>query len=90
MLRATDPAGYIAACTALRDADLRGVMQGVRVPTLVIAGSLDEATPPSLAEQLHAGIAGSGLVIVEGAAHLTNVERPAEFNEALLRFVEAS
>jgi 3-oxoadipate enol-lactonase len=87
MLRATDPRGYIAACAALRDADLRGALPAIRVPTLVVAGSLDEATPPSLAEQLHVGIAGSRLAIIPGAAHLTNVERPDAFNAVVREFL---
>ena len=87
MVRATDPGGYIAACLALRDADLRGVVQHVRVPTLIVAGALDVATPPSLAEQLRAAIAGSRLAIVRGAAHLANVERPDEFNAVMLDFL---
>jgi 3-oxoadipate enol-lactonase len=87
MLGATDPRGYIAACTALRDADLRGITKKVRAPTLVVAGALDAATPPSLAEELHAAIAGSRLAIIADAAHLTNIERPDAFNAALLDFL---
>ena len=87
MLRATDPRGYIAACMAVRDADLHSVLPKVRVPTLVVAGGLDAATPPSLGEQLHVGIAGSRFVVVPDSAHLTNVERHEEFNEALDGFL---
>lgn len=83
-LRATDPAGYAACCAALRDADLRAALGRVAAPTLVIGGALDESTPPAQAEELRAGIAGSELLIFEGAAHLSNVERPDEFS-ALLR-----
>ena len=90
MLRATDPRGYIAACEALRDADLRGVLQAVGVPTLVVAGELDVATPPSLAEELHAGISGSRLAIIPNAAHLANVEWPEEFNALVHEFLVAS
>jgi len=87
MLRATDPLGYIAACEALRDADLRGLVERVRVPTLIVAGSLDESTPPSLAEQLQVGIVGSRLAIIPGAAHLANVERGDEFNAVMREFL---
>ena len=89
MLRATDPRGYMAACAALRDADLRGLLERVRVPTLIVAGEVDVATPPSSAEELHAGIAGSRLAIIPGAAHLTNVERPDEFNAVVRDFLFA-
>jgi 3-oxoadipate enol-lactonase len=87
MLEATPAEGYVAACLALRDADLRGVAGTVRTPTLVIAGELDEATPPALSEALHAAIPGSELVVLPGAAHLSNVERPDEFTRALSRFL---
>jgi len=87
MIRATDPRGYIAACMALRDADLDEIVGHVGVPTLVVAGALDAATPPSLGQQLHAGIDGSRLAIIPDAAHLTNVEQPEAFNAALANFL---
>jgi 3-oxoadipate enol-lactonase len=87
MLEASDPAGYIAACTALRDADLRPLITSIRVPSLIITGVLDEATPPSKAEELHAAIAGSELAVLPEASHLSNVEQPEAFNTQLLRFL---
>jgi len=87
MIRATDPRGYIAACMALRDADLDEIVGHVGVPALVVAGALDAATPPSLGQQLHAGIDGSRLAIIPDAAHLTNVEQPEAFNAALANFL---
>ena len=87
MLEATDPAGYIAACTALRDADLRPLVPTVRVPSLILAGALDESTPPSQSEELHAAIPGSTLVVLPEASHLSNVEQPEAFNAQLLRFL---
>ena len=88
MLDATNPQGYIAACEALRDSDLRPVVATVRVPTLVIGSDRDESTPLAFAEELHAGIAGSELVIIPNAAHLSNVERPDVFNPALRGFLD--
>lgn len=88
MLDDVDPRGYIAACEALRDADLRPLLPEVRVPTLVIAGSLDESTPLALAEELHAGIAGSELAVLP-AAHLSMVEQPGMFNAQLREFLAA-
>ena len=87
MLEATDPAGYIAACTALRDADLRPLVASIRVPALILAGALDESTPPSQSEELHAAIGGSTLVVLPAGSHLSNVEQPAAFNTHLLRFL---
>lgn len=84
ILEATDAEGYIAACVALRDADMRPALGQIRAPTLIVAGELDESTPPAQAEELQRAIAGSRLAIIPGAAHLSNIERPDEFN-ALLR-----
>jgi 3-oxoadipate enol-lactonase len=86
MLQATNPLGYIAACHALRASDLRAVASTVRVPTLIVGSDRDESTPLALARELHASIAGSELVVIPDAAHLSNVERPDVFNAHLLRF----
>lgn len=87
MLDAVDPRGYVAVCEALRDADLHSLLPQVGVPTFVVGGSLDESTPPALAEVLHAGIEGSHLEILP-AAHLSMVELPGPFNASLRRFLD--
>ncbi len=86
-LRATAPAGYVACCAALRDADLRPAVAGIAAPTLVIVGDLDGATPPAQAEELHAAIPGSELAVLDGVAHLANVEAPDVFSALLRRFL---
>ena len=86
MLEATNPDGYIAACEALRESDLRAAAARVRVPVLIIGSERDQSTPPALSRELHASIVGSELVMIPNAAHLSNVEQPAVFNEALTRF----
>jgi 3-oxoadipate enol-lactonase len=86
MLEETDPTGYIGACAALRDADLRPIVGSIRAPSLIIAGALDEATPPAQSRELHAAIAGSALVTLP-AGHLSNIEQPEQFSDHLLRFL---
>ena len=88
MIKATNPKGYIGACAALRDADLRDILATIHVPSLILAGELDEATPPSQARELHAAITGSELVVLPEAAHLSNVEQPEEFSKHVLTFLE--
>lgn len=83
-----DDAGYAACCAALASADLTGDVGAIAVPTLVIGGTDDVATPPEQARQLHQAIAGSDLVVLEGAAHLSNLERPDAFTAALRAHVE--
>lgn len=87
MIEATNPVGYIAACEALRDSDLRADARTVRVPIMIVGSELDESTPPALARELHASIPGSELVMIPAAAHLSNVEQPTVFNEALVKFL---
>jgi 3-oxoadipate enol-lactonase len=90
MLEATNPDGYIAACEALRGADLRAAARTVRVPVMIVASERDQSTPPELARDLHASIVGSELGRIPDAAHLSNVEQPAAFNAALVRFLAAT
>ena len=89
MLEDTDPAAYIAACEALADTDLGSVVASIEAPSLIIAGALDEATPVRQAKDLHAAIAGSELVVLAGASHLSNVECPEEFTGHVRRFLAA-
>lgn len=81
------------AAAALRGMALRrdqtDILSKIDVPTLVIVGSEDAVTPPSEAETLHERIEGSRLVVVEGAGHVSNIERPEEFDRALAEFLES-
>ncbi|TWB39749.1 3-oxoadipate enol-lactonase [Nitrospirillum pindoramense] len=86
LLLATQPQGYVGCCAAIRDMDQRPQLPAIAVPTLVIGGTQDPATPPEKAEELHAAIKDSGLVMLN-AAHLSNVEQAEAFTEALLTFL---
>ncbi|GAT70029.1 3-oxoadipate enol-lactonase [Planomonospora sphaerica] len=88
-LAAADPAGYAACCEALAGYDLRGSLARITVPTLVLAGREDAATPPAHARLLADGIPGSTLVEVPGAAHLAGVDRPEPVTAALLAHLPA-
>ncbi|NUR60105.1 MAG: 3-oxoadipate enol-lactonase [Catenulispora sp.] len=81
--RAADPTAYAACCEALAEYDLRGELSEIGVPTLVIAGREDAATPPSHARELADGIAGAGLAEIPGAGHLAPVEKPRAVLDAL-------
>ncbi|SRR6266567_1350792 len=87
MVEATNPVGYIGACAALRDADLRGTVSSIHVPSLIIGSELDESTPPAQAKELHTSIAESKLVIFPQTAHLSSVEQSEAFSEHVLRFL---
>lgn len=89
MLLTTDPKGYAGCCAALRDVDLRSTLPAIAAPTLVIGGLHDPATPPEKSREIADAIPGAGLELI-GSAHLGAVERPAEFNAALMPFLEES
>ena len=86
MLLATDSEGYAAACTAIRNMDQRATVTGIDVPTLVIGGTKDPATPPDHAEFLAAAISSATLKMVP-AAHLSNIECPEQFSQLVLNFM---
>ena len=89
MILKTDPQG---AANALRGMaarpDQTDFLEGILVPTLILVGSEDQLTPPADAELMRREIRGSRLEIIEGASHLSNIERPAEFNSALKSFLD--
>ena len=76
--------GYAACCEALAGWDFRDRLPAVSVPTLVLAGSADEATPRADTDLLAERIPGARLVTLAGAAHLANLELPQEFADAAL------
>ncbi|MBB2910283.1 3-oxoadipate enol-lactonase/4-carboxymuconolactone decarboxylase [Streptosporangium becharense] len=88
-LAGADPAGYAACCDALAGYDLRDRLADIAVPTLVVAGRDDPATPPAHARRLADGIPGATLVEVAAAAHLANVDRPEPVTAALLAHLPA-
>jgi pimeloyl-ACP methyl ester carboxylesterase len=67
--------------------DSTPLLQTMHMPALVIVGAEDAVTPPSAAQELHRGIAGSELVEIPAAGHLTNLEQPELFQSALARFL---
>jgi pimeloyl-ACP methyl ester carboxylesterase len=88
LMLATTPEGAAAALRAMAvRRDQRDLLPSILVPTLVIVGAEDSVTPPEDAEAMCAKIDGSRLVRIDGAGHMSNVERPEEFNRALAEFI---
>lgn len=69
--------------------DSRPTMADIRCPTLVLVGRQDSRTPLAMAEEMHAGIAGSRLVVIEDCGHLATMEQPAAVNAALRDWLTA-
>ncbi|ELS54795.1 alpha/beta fold hydrolase [Streptomyces viridochromogenes] len=88
MMTATPPEGAAAALRGRAERpDYRDLLTRVSVPALVVVGADDTFTPVSDAEAMHAALPDSTLRVIEGAAHMPNLERPGEFNEALGEFL---
>ena len=83
----TDAAAYAASCEAVAGIDFRASNGSIQCPTLVIAGTRDEATPVALSEAICKSIPGAQLQTLP-AAHLSAVEQPAAFAALLERFFE--
>jgi len=80
-------AGLAAAARCLVTHDVRGRLQEIVMPTLVIVGEHDRETPPSYAAYLRDLIAGARLAVVAGAGHISNLEQPDRVNSLLLDFL---
>lgn len=88
MMLGTSPAGAAAALRGRAERpDYVEMLSRVDVPTLVVVGADDEFTPLEAARLMHERIDGSDLVVVDGAAHMPNLERADEFNAALSGFL---
>jgi 3-oxoadipate enol-lactonase len=85
MFLATPVEGYVACCEAVRDMDFRDSNSKISVPTLVIVGTQDAATPPVVGEAIHKAVKGSQIVSLD-AAHISNMEQPKAFTETLVKF----
>jgi 3-oxoadipate enol-lactonase len=87
MVRNTPIAGYIACCQAIAKLNLTDRLRDISIPTMVVVGADDPATTVEMARTIHQRIAGSELVILKNAAHLSNLEQTDAFNEAVLGFL---
>lgn len=82
------PAAYLAALEAMKHRpDSTPELSRIQAPTLIVVGEDDVITPPAIAKAMERSIPGARLVVLEGAGHLSNLEEPAAFNEALATFL---
>jgi pimeloyl-ACP methyl ester carboxylesterase len=82
------PVGFRAMAMASAEADLRGVLASIDVPTLLLLyGDQDVRAPREVAEALLAGIPGSRLVMMPGVGHASSVEAPDRFCTEVRTFV---
>ncbi len=86
MLTASPVQGYLACCEALSTLDQRELLPDIKSPTLIIAGRHDMATPIAAGEFIRSQIPGAALTILD-AAHISNVEQPHAFTDAVVGFL---
>ena len=87
MIRSTNPAGYIGCCQAIAGLNLTDRIGAIKVPTLIIVGEDDQGTPDAASKVMNEQIKGSQLVVLKSAAHLSNMEQPEAFTQALTGFL---
>lgn len=84
-----DPDAFRIGCGAVWLADQRDRAAKIAVSTLVLVGDQDKVTPPALSEELARAIPGARLQVLTGAGHLTNIEKPDEFNAVVETFIRS-
>jgi 3-oxoadipate enol-lactonase len=89
MILGTDVNGYIACGSAVRDMAQSTMLLKIKTPTLVLSGRHDPACTVDQGTVLHRLIDQSQRVILEDAAHLSNIEQPAAFNQAVRGFIDS-
>jgi 3-oxoadipate enol-lactonase len=87
---ANDVQSYAETCRMLGRFDKRAALPYIAVPTRILVGSEDYATPLAMAEAMRDAIPGATLEVLDGAAHLTPLERPKDVARCLLELSEAA
>jgi 3-oxoadipate enol-lactonase len=88
VLLGIDPKAFQAACRILQESDLTPLLHHLRVPTLVVCGELDQATPPALNKAIAAKVPGARYVELPGCGHCPPLEQPEAFLAVIKDFVE--
>lgn len=88
MILETGVEGYIACSTAIRDMYQTDILQEISAPVLILLGRQDPACTYEQAKVMQEKIPHAEFYAIEEAAHLSNIEKPAEFNSALRSFID--
>ncbi|MDP6173662.1 MAG: hypothetical protein QGF09_05795 [Rhodospirillales bacterium] len=87
MIARTPVEGYAGCVNGVIQTDYADRLGEIQSPAIFICGAEDVGDFVKQAHHMHGAVAGSRLVIIEGAAHLCNLEKPEEFNRALRDFL---
>lgn len=87
LIRATPVAGFAGCAFGISRINLTARLAGIDCPALVLVGDSDLGTPRAMAEEIVQALPGSRLSVIPNAAHLSNLEQPAVFNQLLRQFL---
>lgn len=87
MIRSTDPTGHIGCCEALKTLAFGDRIHEIKTPAMVIGGEKDKGAPPDVLGEAAAAIPGGKHVVVPNAGHISNLENPSAFNDAMVAFI---
>ena len=91
LIQANDAGGVASAIDAMMHRpDSTDLLPRIASPTLIIAGGEDTLIPRADADAMHDRIAGSHLVVLDGVGHLSNLEAPERFSDALADFLASN
>ncbi len=86
MIRGTPANGFIGCAAALADHNYNAKVASVTCPVLFVCGEKDGTTPAAM-QDMQKRLPGSRYVEMAGAGHISNMDRPAEFNQAMAEFL---
>lgn len=84
MVTSTSASGYASCCAAIETMDIAADLRSITAPTLVVSASRDQATPPEHGLAITTAVPGARLAVVDGVAHLGNVQAPEEFTGLII------
>jgi 3-oxoadipate enol-lactonase len=87
MFRSTPLDGYVSCVAALKRLDYLSHLGELRVPTLYVIGAEDHAISVPVMDDMARKTPGAELVVIEGSAHLPNLDNSAAFNQAIAPFL---
>jgi 3-oxoadipate enol-lactonase len=87
MIVSTSVTGYVGCCHAIPKINCTDQLHKIECPVQIMVGEQDAGTPVVMSEAILGAIPGSELVVIPQASHLSNLEQPGKFNEALSRFL---
>jgi 3-oxoadipate enol-lactonase len=87
MIRRTPVRGYVGCCHAISQLDLTDKLDAIKLPTLIVVGEEDQGTPVAASRAINERVKGSQLEVLKSASHLSNIEQPEAFTNALTSFL---